>query len=110
MAFEATEFEAMMTSTVVVTPWSSFDMYGEPVFSSASSTYTCRLEAKPTVISNAQGDQIVAKTVLYISSTSALYATSRYVLADGSEPVVQHLERVYDNDGIHHHVLYLGGG
>lgn len=110
VSFERDEFTELMTSTVVVHPWSAFNAYGEPTYSATGSTYACRLEERPTLVQSLEGREVLAAYTLFIASTSALNATDRFTLADGTVPDLQHLERVYDDDGIHHHVAYFGRG
>lgn len=108
MSFD-TDFLSLMNSTLVERPLSSFDVYGDPTFSTAESRYRCLIELKPTRIVNNQGEEITATHVAYVASTAPMSATSQYTFPDGSSPEVQNIHTFYDEDGIHHSVMYFGG-
>lgn len=108
MSFEA-EFLALMPQTLLVSPFISFDTYGEPVYSTAETEYACRIEHNPTVVRDQLGEDVVSNVTLYVASTSRLDPLSRYVLPDGSTGIVQSVIVQWDEVGIHHNVVNLSG-
>lgn len=104
------ELLELMPSTVTVADLSSVDAYGEAVFGTATS-YRARIEPKPTLIRNFQGEEVVASATIYLACTTAVSATAEVTLPDGSTPPLQQVAHHYETDGtIHHVVLYVGGG
>lgn len=108
MSFDS-DFLTLMPSTLVERQLASFDVYGDPTYSTAETRYRCLVELKPTRVLNQQGVEIMATHVAYVASTGLMSATSEYTLPDGSTPEVQNIHTFYDEDGIHHSVMYFGG-
>jgi hypothetical protein len=104
------EFLAMMPATLSVYPFVAFDNYGEPSYSTAVTTYQCRIESKPSARRGELEVDIVNVVTLYVASTSELNILSNYVLPDGSTGIVQTVAPVWDEVGIHHNVVTFGGG
>ena len=109
MSFD-TEFLTLMPSTVSVKELVSVNSYGDPTYSTGATSYRALVEQKPTLIRNFSGEEVVAMYTVYVASTEALSPTSFYTLPNGDTPEVQSITVAYDEDGIHHNVLYLGGG
>ena len=110
MSFEA-DYLDMMPHTVAVYPWASASMYGEATYSTSGTTYSCLIQDKFMNIVNLQGEDVTVTTVVHVASTTPLEATAKYVLNNGSttmEPTLASISRLYDEDGLHHHVLYFG--
>ena len=108
MSFEA-EFLTMMSQTIQVYPFTAFDNYGEPSYGTTGSTYACRLEYMPTVVRDQLGKDVVSNVTAYVASTSLLNELSQYILPDGSTGIVQSIAVQWDDEGIHHNVVNLGG-
>lgn len=109
MAFEDS-FLSMMPATLTVYPFSSFDSYGEAAYSTQATTYQCRVEYSPTRRGTIQGEEIVGDTTVYVASTSAMNHLDNYILPDGSTGIVQSIQQMWDDEGIHHNVIMFGGG
>lgn len=109
MSFEPA-FLDLMTATMTVYPFESFDDYGEATYGSTGTTYRCYVEYKPKHLEDMTGEDIVAYMTAYVASTSILSSLSKYVLPDGSTGIVQAVHTNYDQDGVHHNVVYFGGG
>lgn len=110
MTLEA-EFVDMMPHGVTVYGWASANTYGEATYSTSGSTYPALIQERFEQVTNLQGEEVTVTTIVYVGSTTSLAATSRYVLDNNSttmEPVLASLARLYDEDGLHHHVLYFG--
>ena len=100
----------LMPSTLHVDPMSSLstDGYGTFVFTTSTASYRCRHVIKQTEVTNLQGEQEVANSVLYIKSAST-FAVSDKLSIGGVElgPVIR-VEQYPDEDGHHHTQCFLG--
>ncbi|MDX1746095.1 MAG: hypothetical protein R3324_09180, partial [Halobacteriales archaeon] len=63
---------------------------------------------KPEVIRDLQGNEVTSLVTLWVASTKELAATALYTLSSGETPPLQRIEQHYDDDGLHHNVLYFG--
>ncbi len=99
-----------MPSTLHVDPVSglSTDGYGTFVFTTSTVEYRCRHVIKQVAVTNLQGEQEVANSILYIKSAST-FAVSDKLSIGGVElgPVIR-VEQYPDQDGHHHSKVYLG--
>lgn len=110
MAFD-TDFLQLMTQSIVVYDHVSHDGYGEPTYSTSGTTYSAHISEKPELVRNQFGQEVVSTHTAWLASTTtALKATSKYVFPDGTEPNLVSLQRLYDEDGIHHHKVVFGSG
>lgn len=111
MSFDP-EFLELMADTVRVSTMSTFDGYGDVVYSSQASTYQARITEIPKMVRNFMGEEVVASHVVWVASTGVIPATAQvsWTMPDGSTqtPVLISIERPADEDGTHHHKLYFG--
>jgi hypothetical protein len=108
MSFEA-EFLTMMPSTMMVFDFITFDTYGDPSYSTSATNYRCRVEFDGAIVRDQLGQDVVSNVTAYVASTSRLDPLSKYILPDGSTGVVQSIAVQFDEEGIHHNVVHLGG-
>ena len=108
------QFLTMMPSTVRVAPLTASNDYGEAVYSTAYASYRCRIEYTPVVVRNSLGEEVVSRATVYVASTTHLPMLAEYSIPNGSgdwdTPEVQNIAVHYDEDGVHHNVVYLGAG
>lgn len=109
MSFDP-EFLTLMPSTIQVRELFGVNDYGEPSYSTAVTRYRCLVQLQPTLVNNAQGEEVVSSHTAYVASTGTMNATALYTLPDGSTPALQSITTMFDEDGIHHSVLHFGGG
>lgn len=109
MAF-STKFLRLMPSTIQESALVGFDNHGDPSYSTSATSYRCLINQKPTVVRNSMGEEVVAMYTAYVASTTPLPATSLYTFPNGDTPALQSVTVNYDEDGVHHNVLYFGGG
>ena len=108
MAWDA-DFEGLMESTIIVFPTiSSRSRYGVETYSTAGSTYKAHLREVHDVIRGANGEEIAIRTVAWVASTSSLSTAAAFQVPDGTRPPLAAMERLYDEDGLHHHKLMFG--
>lgn len=108
MSFDPDYLE-LMPSTLTVNEVSGFNSYGEPTYSTTTTTYRCLITEKPTQVFDQMGEEVVATHHVIVASTSRLSATAEYTFPDGSTPHLASMSVFYDEDGIHHHELFFGG-
>ncbi len=103
----------MMASTVRVRNLVSSNDYGEPVYSTAFKSYPCHITFKPRKVIDSMGQEVVSDMQVWVGSTEMLQATAQFELVLSSTktvtPDVKALEVHYDENGLHHTILYLGG-
>lgn len=107
MSFEA-DFLDFMNSTISVKAYTSFNQYGEPAFSTTATTYRAYIQEKPTEITDAFGREVISSHTIYVASTARIDITSHLDLPDGTDPNIIRSDVMYDEDGIHHVVLFCG--
>lgn len=107
MAFE-TEFLTLMPSTITVKAYTSFNQYGEPSYSTSGTTYRALIQEQPTEITDAFGREVISSHTIYVASTARIPLTSKLELPDGTDPAIIRSDVMYDQDGIHHVVLFCG--
>lgn len=107
MSFD-TEYLTLMPSTISVSPLDSVNQYGEPTYSTSSSSYRALIQEQPTAITDAYGRDTIASHTIYVASTERINITSKLDLPDGTDPAIIRSDVMYDEDGIHHVVLFCG--
>lgn len=108
MSFEA-EYLTMMPSTMLVYDFLTFDDYGDPSYSTAAVNFRCRVEYDGVIVRDQLGQDVVSNVTAYVAASTRLNELSKYVLPDGSTGVVQSIAVQFDDEGIHHNVVHLGG-
>lgn len=104
-------FLDLMPHTITVRALSSVDSYGDPSYSTSTTSYRALVEEKPTKILNQYGEEVVASHIAYVASTARIPLTSLVTLPDGSSPDPISSSVFADEDGTAHHVvLHFGGG
>lgn len=107
MAFES-DFLTLMPSTITIQAFNSVNQYGEPTYSTGTTTYRAYIQEQPEEISDAYGREIISSHTIYVASTTRIPITSKLVLPDGTDPAIVRSDVMYDQDGIHHVVLFCG--
>lgn len=110
MALDAA-FLTVMPSTVKVRRVTGVgtDGYGDPSYSATTLSLRCRITEKQTLVRTQDGSQEIAKTVLWIRSTSSFGPSDRFQLPDGTLPPVLAVEEYRDQAGaLHHHKVFMG--
>ena len=99
----------LASTSITVTPLSTHNAWGQPVFSTGTQTYTARVEYGPRLIVNAEGRQEVAAATVYVMSSSAVIGLhDRVVLPNDTAPRLIRVDRVDDEQGQHHLQLMIG--
>lgn len=84
------------------------DGYGGPAYSTTATTYQARVVAGPTMVTQADGQEIVATHTMWVGST-APWALEDQVTYAGSTYALLEIMRYPDELGAHHVRLKLRG-
>lgn len=108
MAFERTIFQSLMPATITVSTRTTHSLHGTPSYSTSSASYRARIIHKPGFVRTGDRETKEFRTILWVASTGTLDVSDRITLPDGSRPPVVAVERYPDDDGTHHHKVFLG--
>ena len=109
MAYEV-EFDEFLTDTITYEPFVSMDGFGAKVYGPAKSV-KARVEQKAKLVRDATGREVVSNTQLFMKPTAtdgSSYTPTvqdRFTLPAGYAPQAPPpitVERVNDNQGLHH--------
>lgn len=99
----------LMPDTITVEPFLSRDSYGVPSYS-ASTNYKSRVIQKPTRVLAANGEEVVAKGVIWVGASPGITAEDRITLPDGSTPPIISVSSIPDDSGDHHEKVFYASG
>jgi len=110
MAFDVSLLDLMPdTLKVSVLKGVSTDGYGTASFSSSTQSYRCRVVEKQHLVHTFDGDEQVARTVVWVRSTSTFGPWDKITLPDGTLLRLLAVEDYRDEEGAHHQRLFGGG-
>jgi hypothetical protein len=81
-------------------PYTGVDAYGQHVYGT-STPMRARIDHETKLVRDAQGEQRVSVTQVYIATTEVMHVLDRITLPDGSTPLLLRVERLADHKGIH---------
>lgn len=82
----------------------SADAYGEPVYQ-APVTVPAWFEPTTRVTRTAEGFVTVYGTKVIVDFDTPIAPDARYTLPDGHQPQLQHIQPLYDDQGLNHYEL-----
>lgn len=105
-------FLELMPITVTVEEVASRNAYGAPTYSTATS-HRARIREKMERVFDVDGRENWAKSKVWLApdddgNLPELKTGSRVTLPDGTQPPILAVERVHDEDGVHHVVFWFG--
>ena len=83
--------------------------YGIPAYSTAAFSYRCRVVEKQTLVHTFEGDEQVARTIIWVKSSSTFGPWDKITMPDGSLLRLVAVEDYRDEVGAHHQKLFGGG-
>jgi len=102
------DFLDMMPHTIQLSEFSgSSDSYGAPVYNSPVS-YSARVSYKPILVKNKQGEEVVARGVVWVGAAITIATEDQIELPDGTTPPIMAVDSLADEDGLHHSKVYFG--
>jgi hypothetical protein len=80
-------------------PYTGVDSYGQRVYG-ASIPFRARIDHTTKLTRDAQGEQRVSVTQVYLATTEVIHVLDRITLPDGSTPLLLRVERLADHKGV----------
>jgi len=106
MAFDDALLDLMPdTLSVYALKGVSTDGYGTASYSTAVKSYRCRVVEKQSLVTTFEGTEQVARTVVWVKSTSTFGPWDKVTLPDGTSPQLLAVEDYRDETGHHHQRL-----
>lgn len=92
--------------TVTISPFSSYNSYGESSFG-AGVSYQCLIEKKPRMVKDAQGKEVVSSAAVYLTSAPGITVKDKVTLPDLSSPQILSFGTYPNQSGDYFTVVYL---
>lgn len=104
---------SLMDQTVTRNAAATLGFRGQETFSTTTQTYAARVEGHQHVVVNPEGKEVLAKTVIYVGTTStggvpAFTVNDKITLPDASTPPILSVDTVRDASGVHHQAVHCG--
>jgi len=100
----------LMPDTLTHAAWSgmSTDGYATTTYSTATTTYSCRVGTEQRLVRNFDGIEELATTTVWVASTSTFSALDQFTLPDATTPGLLSVETYRDENGVTHSKLGFG--
>lgn len=108
MAFEA-DFKSFLPHSITIEPYTGQNSAGEESYGSGIA-YSGRVADKTKMIRTDAGIEKVTRTVAWLNTTTAISTRDRVTLPSGftpNQPPLLRVDRIPDDEGMHHLVLYM---
>lgn len=103
MSFE-NEFLDFMRDTIVRNQILGYSAYGSPLYSTASSSYQCRIVHLHEAITKDMGAENLIIAIAYVASTATFDPEDQITFPDGTKPKILDMDAYPDEDGPYHHL------
>ena len=105
------ELRSLMNQTLTRKARSGANSRGDPTYSTGTTSYACRQEARRHMIKDGNGRDVVAHHEVFVGTTStggvpAITVEDKVTLPDNTSPLLMSVETVRDESGTHHQVLH----
>lgn len=97
---------ALMPHTVTIAARSSLNGDGSPAFGEGVD-WAARVQGQSRNVRNAQGEEVVSTSRVYVGGLSGITATGRITLPDGTSPPILAVSTVADESGDLYEVVDL---
>lgn len=101
------DWSDLFPQTVTIASLSSRAAYGKQTFGSATS-YSARVVDKAQKIRDPDGQEVLARTVVWVQGTPTVTPQDRITLPDGTTPPILNAEKYPDESGDHHVKVFCG--
>ena len=101
------DFADCMVHTVTHTEFAGRDSYGKRLFGS-SVDYSARVIYKPTKVRTADGQEEIARGVVWLKGSPTVIPEDKILLPDGTEPTIMAVDIMSDETGFSHTKVYFG--
>ena len=96
-----------MPHTITHTEFAGRDSYGKRLFGS-SVDYSARVSYKPTKVRTTNGQEELARGVVWILGSPTVIPEDKILLPDGTEPTIMAVDVISDEVGSAHTKIYFG--
>lgn len=105
------ELRSLMNQTLTRKAGTGYNSRGDATYSTASTTYACRVEGHRHIVKDGSGRDVVVHHEVYVGTTStggvpAITPQDRVTLPDNTVPLLVAVDTVRDESGTHHQVLH----
>jgi len=108
VALEADFLDLCETTVTHQALSAEMSLYGNPTFSTASTTYYAHLEFGDHLVVTPSGKEEVASAILFVMSSSASFGLQdKVTLADGTYPELLRVDILTDDEGQHHLQVHI---
>ncbi len=102
-----------MDELVTVAKFSNKNAHGDRTYSTSTTRHQCRQEIRQHLIVNTQGQEVVARSTLFLGASSSgviagLTPDDRITLPDGTTPPILSVDRFGSASLARHEVAHLG--
>jgi len=96
----------LLNQLITIEPASGMDAYGQSSYGTGVSVHA-RVEGRNRVVVDAQGNNAVSSTTIYVDGLTVVSTASRITLPNGTTPLILAIAEMPDIDGTpHHKVIY----
>jgi hypothetical protein len=105
------ELRSLMNQSLTRRGNSGYNSRGDIQYSTGTTTYACRQEARRHMVKDGGGRDVVAHHEVFVGTTStggvpAITVQDKVTLPDNTSPLLIAVETVRDESGTHHQVLH----
>lgn len=108
MGMSIHDFRSLMPHQITIEAYQNQNQYGEPNYLAAVS-YTARAQGKMQMVRDATGVERVSTITVYVATTASIGPKDKLTLPTGwtpASPSIIAVQRVSDESGDHHTVIY----
>ena len=102
------DFLDMMPQTVQWAPFVSRSQYGEPTYGDRV-PYRARVVYRDRLVRRADGQLVVSPVSVWLGTYLDVKVEDKIILPDGTAPEILSVDRIPDENDMHHVKIYLNG-
>ena len=96
----------LLNQLITIEPTTGMDAYGQSSYGTGVSV-KARVEGKNRMVMDAQGNNVVSGTTIYVDGITVVATSSRITLPNGTKPLVLAIAEMPDINGTcHHKIIY----
>ena len=102
------DFLDMMPQTVQWAPFVSRSQYGEPTYGDRV-PYRARVVYRDRLVRRADGQLVISPVSVWLGAYLDVKVEDKIILPDGTAPEILSVDRIPDENDMHHVKIYLNG-
>ena len=102
------DFLDMMPQTVQWAPFVSRSQYGEPTYGDRV-PYRARVVYRDRLVRRADGQLVISPVSVWLGTYLDVKVEDKIILPDGTAPEILSVDRIPDENDMHHVKIYLNG-